>query len=121
MKFLKPILAVALASSLSVVNANAMGDREKGALIGAGAMLILPSMVQNLGVLFGGNQAIHSEPVRYHREPRPIVVERETVIIKQKHPKHDRQREYGRHYGKYNHYDRQNRYSNNDRIIIIER
>lgn len=61
------------------MDAHAIGDREKSALIGAGALLLLSSMVQNMGILFGGGQAVHQQPVRHHR--KPVVVERERVII----------------------------------------
>ena len=43
MKALKTIALAALLTTMSVVNANAMGDRERGALIGAGAVLLLPT------------------------------------------------------------------------------
>lgn len=125
MKFAKPMLAIALVSSLSFVNANAIGDREKGALIGAGALLILPTMVQNLGVLFGGDQGVHNESAGYHPRPRPIVVEREKVIIiEDSRYDRDRHHRYDRH--RYDRFDRKNghhkeRYDPDQQIIIIQR
>ena len=123
MKFAKPLLALALVSSLSVVNAHAIGEREKGALIGAGALLLLPNMVQNMGVLFGGGQAVHQQPVRYHN--KPVVVERERVIIieeshydRRSYNRHDRHRHdrYDRKKG-----DRKDRYDLGQQVIIIQR
>jgi hypothetical protein len=124
MKFAKPMLAIALVSSLSFVNANAIGDREKGALVGAGAMLLLPTMVQNMGVLFGGNQVIHSEPVKYHNS-RPVAIEREKVIIiEESRHNRDRYHRYDRH--RHDRFDRSNRhhkdrYDSGQQIIIIQR
>jgi hypothetical protein len=117
MKIMKPMLAIALVSSLSIVNANAIGEREKGALIGAGAMLLLPAMVQNMGALFGTNQASYGESVQYHQNSRPIVLEQERVIII-KEPQYDRHR-YNR--GERKKRYRENRYEQDQQIIIIQR
>lgn len=125
MKFAKPMLAIALVSSLSFVNANAIGDREKGALIGAGAMLLLPTMVQNMGVLFGDSHGDYGHSRKHHHNPKPVIVEREKVIII------DDNHRYGKHHDRYNRhkydrYDRKNRYhrdrySEDRQIIIIQR
>jgi len=115
MKFAKPLLALALVSSLSVVNAHAIGEREKGALIGAGALLLLPSMVHNMGVLFGGGQAVHQQPVRYHN--KPVVVERERVIIiEESHYDRRRHDRCNRKKG-----DRKDRYDLGQQVIIIQK
>lgn len=67
MKTLKMVFISILLVISGATSANAMGDREQGALIGAGALLIL-------GNLLGSNQPTRyvESPVYY--EPRPTVV-----------------------------------------------
>lgn len=112
MKALKPFLAFALISSLLAVNANAIGKREKGALMGAGIMLLLPSMAQNMGSLFNQKET-YDEPVRYQTRREPVVVEREVIV---KRPSRDRYNQNRDRYYRDND-DRQN----GTQIIIIER
>ncbi len=67
MKTLKMVFISILLVISGATSAHAMGDREQGALIGAGALLIL------------GNLLGSSQPTRYvespvYYEPRPTVV-----------------------------------------------
>ncbi|MBN2964900.1 hypothetical protein JWV37_08905 [Sulfurospirillum sp. T05] len=113
MKLFKPALAMLLVSSLAVVNANAIGKREQGALMGAGILLLLPTLSQNMGNLFG---AQNTQPVVVHHEP---VVRKEIVYVERAPQKrryaNDRynDRRYDRHYDRYEPYTR--------KTIIIER
>ncbi|MBE0495521.1 MAG: hypothetical protein IBX45_03835 [Campylobacterales bacterium] len=118
MKLFKPALAMLLVSSLAVVNANAIGKREQGALMGAGILLLLPTLTQNMGNLFGGTQS--TQPVVVYQEP---VVQREVVYVERAPQKrryynerYDNRR-YDRGYER--HYDRHEPYSR--KTIIIER
>jgi len=105
MKNLKMICVSLVLVVSTITNANAMGEREKGALIGAGAAVLL------LPAIFG-----HNEPVRYVEPPRREVVYveeprervvyrepvRERVIIidddsRRYHPTHRDDRYYDRH------------------------
>lgn len=84
MKTLKMICLSAALVICSATSAHAIGDVEKGALIGAGAMLLVPA-------LFGNHQTTtYVEPRReviYYEQPRERVVyrepyyERERVVI----------------------------------------
>ncbi|MBV5278584.1 MAG: hypothetical protein J0647_06065 [Campylobacteraceae bacterium] len=85
MKMLKIILISILLVLSGATSANAMGDREKGALIGASAVVLL-------GGLIGASQSNtrYVEPRReviYYEAPRQTVVyrepyyERERVVI----------------------------------------
>lgn len=88
MKALKSLAVAALLVAASTINAHAIGERERGALIGAGALLLLPTMVQNMGNLFGGSsysngynetRVIRHEPIReVYVEP---VVHREVIYV----------------------------------------
>ncbi|NLC27866.1 MAG: hypothetical protein GX780_03730 [Campylobacteraceae bacterium] len=109
MKVLKPFLALALISSLLAVNANAIGKREKGALMGAGIMLLLPTMAQNMGSLFGSRQT-YDEPIKYQASREPIIIEREVIIERPSRGRYSQRQD--RRY-----YDRQD----STQIIIIER
>ena len=75
MKIFILLVAVVLASAVMTVDALAIGKREKGALLGAGALLLLPTLGQNMGNLFGAG-----EPVVVHsatpREREVVYVER---------------------------------------------
>ena len=93
MKALRSLAVAALLVAVSTINAHAIGERERGALIGAGALLLLPTMVQNMGNLFGGSSyddgyrstRVIREPIReVSVEP---VIEREIVYI-DRAPKH---------------------------------
>lgn len=86
-------------------SANAMGDREQGALLGAGAVILLGNL---LGV---GQQQTTTRyvetPVYY--EPRPTVIYREPyvrekVIIIDRHPRHHPHRYYRDHYDRHSYY-----------------
>lgn len=106
MKLVRPLLALALVSSLSVVNAHAIGKREQGALMGAGVLLLLPTLSQNMGNLFG---AQNTQPVVVHREP---VVHKEVVYVEKAPPKR-------RYYDNRRYYDEDEPYRR--KTIIIER
>ena len=101
MKTLKMILATILLLISGATSAHAIGDVERGALIGAGAMLLVPA-------LFGSNRTTYVEPRReviYYVQPRTTVVYREpyyererVVIINDNYPRHrPYYREYDRH------------------------
>jgi len=85
MKALKPLLAIALVSALTTINAQAIGNREKGALMGAGIMLLLPTLTQNVGALFGAQDQAPQR--RQHYEPS--YEPREVVVI-ERAPRHKR-------------------------------
>jgi hypothetical protein len=111
MKFLKPLLAVALISSLSVVNANAIGNREKGALIGAGALLLLPTMVENFGQLFGNNQRVDDGAIRYQSRSQPVVVHEKRVVVVNQKVRRNKNRDF----------HQKRRYNGKQEVIIIQR
>ena len=102
MKILKMVFISILLVLSGATSAQAMGDREQGALLGAGAIILL-------GNLLGANQ----QPTRYvespvYYEPRPTVIYREPyvrerVIIIDNPP---RQRPHHRHdrYDSYRYY-----------------
>ncbi len=79
MKMIKTVLASILLIMSGVTSANAMGDRERGALMGAGAVLLLPSLIEGAGNLFGGNRERTYTTTTYV-EPRPTVVYREPYV-----------------------------------------
>lgn len=94
MMFLTTLLVV----SGTTTSAHAIGDVERGALIGAGAMLLVPA-------LFGSRQTTtYVEPRReviYYEQPRTTVVYREpyyererVVIINDDYPPRHRPRYY---------------------------
>ena len=107
MKAFKSLMIAGALVAVSTINAHAIGERERGALIGAGALLLLPTMVQNMGNLFGGNsqshsvnhtRVIHHEPVReVIYEP---VVHREVIYVERPHVVKKR------HHGHHRHHDR---------------
>lgn len=74
MKTLKMVFVSILLVLSGATSAHAMGDREQGALLGAGAIILL-------GNLLGANQ----QPTRYvespvYYEPRPTVIYREPYV-----------------------------------------
>lgn len=78
MKILNTLLISAVLVLSGITSAQAMGDREKGALIGAGAV-----------VLLGGLLNASQQPTRYvespvYYEPRPTVVYREPVYVQER-------------------------------------
>lgn len=78
MKILNTLLISAVLVLSGITSAQAMGDREKGALIGAGAV-----------VLLGGLINASQQPTRYvespvYYEPRPTVVYREPVYVQER-------------------------------------
>lgn len=87
MRVCKPIMAILLAGTLGVVNANAIGKREQGVLIGAGAMLLLPSLLQGARNLTGSNQPQQQsvvymqpqQPMGYQPPPQPTVIYQQPV------------------------------------------
>ena len=80
MKNLKIIFVSIVLVLSTITNANAMGDREKGALIGAGAAILL------YPAIFGHNESNtrYVEPPRrevvYVEQPRERVVYREPYV-----------------------------------------
>lgn len=89
MKTIKTLLIAALLVVITSLNAHAIGKTEKGILIGVGSMLLLPSMFENAGKLFGSNQysqnsttrVITQEPPRDRVVYKTRVIEREPTII----------------------------------------
>lgn len=108
MKNLKIIFVSIVLVLSTITNANAMGEREKGALIGAGAAVLL------FPAIFGHNESStrYVEPPRrevvYVEQPRERVVYREpyvrerVIIIdddsRRHHPTHHDDRYYERSY-----------------------
>jgi hypothetical protein len=66
MKAIKTIAAIALITTLAAANAQAWGKKEQGILIGAGAALMLPH-------LLNPNTYTYKEPVRYVEQPVQYV------------------------------------------------
>lgn len=79
MKIVKTVLVSIVLVLSGVTSAQAMGDREKGALMGAGAVLLLPSLIEGASNLFGGGQERTYTTTTYV-EPRPTVVYREPYV-----------------------------------------
>ncbi len=71
MKMLKIVFFSIFLMISGATSAHAMGDREQGALIGAGAMLLLGNM------LGAGQQTHYVEGPVYYESPRTTVVYRE--------------------------------------------
>lgn len=99
MKTLKIILISILLVLSGATSAHAMGDREQGALLGAGAVVLLGSLM-NMGQQQTTTRYVET-PVYY--EPRPTVVYREPyvrerVIIIDDYPRH---RHHHHHYDRY--------------------
>ena len=109
MKNFKMIFVSIVLVLSTITNANAMGEREKGALIGAGAAILL------LPAIFGNNQSTRyveapRREVIYVEEPRERVIYREpyrekVIIIdddsRRHHPSYHDDRRYrddDRHY-----------------------
>jgi len=59
----KILVSTMVAVAILTTSAHAIGDREKGALIGAGAMLLLPSLINN-------GRSMYQEPARTYESPR---------------------------------------------------
>lgn len=107
MKTLKMMFLTVLLVISGATSAHAIGDVERGALIGAGAMLLVPA-------LFGNNRTTYVEPRRevvYYEQPRTTVVYREpyyererVVIINNDYPRHRPHQYYERYPS--SHYDR---------------
>ncbi len=101
MKILKIMFISIFLLISGATSANAMGDREQGALIGAGAMVLLGSM------LGAAQQPRYVEGPVYYESPRTTVVYREPYytpprVIYVNPPRH---RPYY-----YDHYDRGHRH-----------
>ena len=100
MKALKMMFIAILLVISGATSAHAIGDVERGALIGAGAMLLVPA-------LFGNNRTAYVEPRReviYYEQPRERVVYREpyyererVVIINNDYPPRHRPHYYERY------------------------
>ncbi|ACZ11148.1 hypothetical protein [Sulfurospirillum deleyianum] len=80
MKILKTVLLFVALLLSSITSAHAMGDREKGALIGAGAVLLLPSLLEGAGNLFGGTPQRSYTTTHYVEQPRYIERPHTTVV-----------------------------------------
>jgi hypothetical protein len=79
MKIVKTVLVSIVLVLSGVTSAQAMGDREKGALMGAGAVLLLPTLIEGASNLFGGGHERTYTTTTYV-EPRPTVVYREPYV-----------------------------------------
>ncbi|AFL67458.1 hypothetical protein [Sulfurospirillum barnesii] len=116
MKILKTVLLCVGLLVSGMTSAHAMGDRERGALIGAGAVLLLPSLIEGAGNLFGGTPQRNYTTTHYVEEPRPRVVYtepyvRERVIIIDNTPRHRYESpRYERDRSYYHSYDRDRYY-----------
>lgn len=81
MKLVKTILISAVLVVSGMTQAHAMGEREKGALMGAGAVLLLPSLI-------AGASNVVERPREYRTttyvEPRPTVVYREPAYVQER-------------------------------------
>jgi len=78
MKIVKTLLISVVLVFSGITSAHAMGDREKGALLGAGAVVLLGSLIN-----------ASQQPTRYvesstYYEPRPTVVYREPVYVQER-------------------------------------
>ena len=80
MKIIKTVLASIVLVLSGVTSAHAMGDRERGALIGARAVLLLPSLIEGASNLFGGGREQPVYRTTTYVEPRPTVVYREPYV-----------------------------------------
>ncbi len=101
MKMLKMVFISILLVLSGATSAHAIGDREQGALLGAGAVILL-------GNLLGMNQQVtryEQAPVYYAPQPRVVYREpyvRERVIIIDNPPRH--RPHYDRYYDGYRSY-----------------
>lgn len=89
MKTIKTLLIATILVVVTSVNAHAIGKTEKGVLIGMGSMLLLPSLFENAGKLFGStsytqrrsSDATYYEPPKQRVVYKTRVIEREPTII----------------------------------------
>ena len=72
MKIVKTVLLCTALLVSGMTSAYAIGDREKGALIGAGAVLLLPSLLEGAGNLFGGTPQRSYTTTHYVEQPRYV-------------------------------------------------
>ncbi len=77
MKIVKTVLISIVLVLSGITSAHAMGDREKGALLGAGAVVLLG------GLINASQQTRYVETQTYY-EPRPTVVYREPVYVQER-------------------------------------
>jgi hypothetical protein len=113
MKLIKTVAIVSLATMLSVINANAWSKKDQGILIGAGAALLLPPLLQ----LGENNRDRHYvqqpiQPVQYV-QPVSYIEPRQTTYIIQ-----PRKYDFSHHKQKSHNYI--NRKNHASEIIIIE-
>ncbi|WP_263832336.1 hypothetical protein [Sulfurospirillum oryzae] len=92
MKIVKTLLISTVLVFSGITSAHAMGDREKGALLGAGAVVLLGSLIN-----------ASQQPTRYvespvYYEPRPTVVYREPVYVQERVIYVDPPRHHHHHY-----------------------
>ncbi|MBN1838763.1 MAG: hypothetical protein JW802_01820 [Campylobacterales bacterium] len=80
MKIVKISLVSILLVLSGATNAHAWGDKEQGVLIGAGAVLMLPSLLEGAGNLFGGTPQRSYTTTHYVEQPRYIEQPRTTVV-----------------------------------------
>jgi len=98
MKLASVLVSLALVSSIQL---NAMGDREQGALIGVGSLLILNSLFNN-NVRNEPTVVYRDEPRRYDYYAPSYRPYKEVIIIERDRPRH--------HIHRYNEYDSYRRY-----------
>ncbi|MDR3345667.1 MAG: hypothetical protein LBS73_00690 [Campylobacteraceae bacterium] len=112
MKAIKTIAIVSLIAMLGAVNAQAWGKKEQGILIGAGAALLLPPLLQ------AATTPRYSEPVRYVEQPMRYTqrVEQPRVIYVDRYIDRDERGFSHRTARGHNYINNQNQ--GGDRIII---
>jgi hypothetical protein len=80
MKAIKTVAVISLITVLSAVNANAWGKKEQGILIGAGAALLLPPLLQ-LGKSSHNQHYMSTQPAQYTQQIRYVEPRQTTYII----------------------------------------
>ncbi|MDR0468304.1 MAG: hypothetical protein LBG67_05580 [Campylobacteraceae bacterium] len=87
MKAVSKFLTVAIISMFMAVNANAWGHKEQGILIGAGAALLLPGLLNPSNVYYnsrgyyGGNYNNRYYRDRYYLEPQVQYVRPQVTYV----------------------------------------
>lgn len=70
---LKTLTSIILVLSFATVESKAIGDRELGALMGIGGLIIFNNIVNHDSRDYNRNQPIHVMP-RYERTHQPIII-----------------------------------------------
>jgi len=110
MKTFKTLLLASLFVALTSINAHAIGKTEKGVLIGIGSVLLLPTIFDNAGKLFGNYQNNQNVMTRVVHEPVGQKVVYRTRVVEKIYYEPRRKSHYKRHHRKHHRYTKRNQH-----------